>query len=239
MVSYRLMDADCVLATCLHGGPLPLEQCAAGSAVPAYLETVSDIPTGSVARALRAICTRYGSCGVLAIDGAQVVGKIRCYPQAIMDNVPIPCVQQQHTMRPLMTLNLEDLPTREAMPILHLFCIQVANSYTGRGIAGGMLDNLLIWAQINGWQELRARAVQDIPPLLAWCGQLSRAALERRGFTVTASTLNPDLRAGVIAQRAGAHGEEVARQWQAFAHLSNDEAGQVFEMSLTLGTPIS
>ena len=59
-------------------------------------------------------------------------------------------------------------------------------------------------------------------------------ALEHRGFTVTGSTLRGCLRDGVVAQRAGDHGEAVMTQWEQFAHLS-DDAAQVFEMALDLG----
>ncbi len=230
MITYRIMDATCLVPTCLHQGPLPMTQ----SDAPAYVETVSAIPPGTVARTLQAISARYGLCGVLALDGESVVGKIRVYPQAIVDQAPFPCVQQEQTIRPLIALALDALPSREDEPVLHLYCMQVAAAYAGRGIAGGMLDYLLAWARAQGWQALRARAVSPIPPLLAWCGQLSRAALERRGFAVTGSALSPELREGVVSQRAGDHGEAVRRQWDTFAHLSDDEAAMVFEMELDL-----
>lgn len=230
MITYRMMDATCPLPSCLHGGPLPLGGDA--TSAPAYVETVSDIPAGTVARTLQAISARYGACGVLAVEDGLVVGKIRLYPQAIIDRVPYPCVQGERTIRPVLALELASLPTREDSPTLHVYCMQVAASHAGRGIAGGMLDFLLTWARAEGWREMRARAVSAIPPLLAWCGQLSRAALERRGFTVTGSAISPDLRDGVVAQRAGHHGEAVLRQWDAFAHLSDDDAAHVFEMTL-------
>lgn len=230
MITYRMMDASCPLPSCLHGGPLPLAQ---PVGVPAYVETVFDIPAGTVARVLGAISDRYGACGVLAVEDEMVVGKIRAYPQAIIDRMDL-CVQQEPFIRPLTALDLSELPAREEYPILHLACIQVAAAYAGRGIAGGMLDTLIAWAGANGWHELHARAVSPIPPLLNWCGQLSRGALERRGFLVTGRTLSPELREGVIAQRAGAHGEAVQREWEPFAELSDDEAGVMFEMRMEL-----
>lgn len=231
MISYRIMDTSCPLPTCLHGGSLPISS---WQDSPAYVETVSDIPVGTVARTLKAISDRYGACGVLAIEDDKIVGKIRAYPQSLIDIVSCPCVQQERTIKPVIALDLNTLPTREANPVLHIYCIQVAPDFSGQGIAGGMLDALIAWARSSGWRELRARAVSAIPPLLAWCGQLSCAALERRGFVVTGSTLGPDLREGVVAQRAGYHGETVKQQWEAFAHLSDDEAAQVFDMALVL-----
>jgi len=230
MITYRMMDASCPLSSCLHGGPLPLEQ---STSAPAYVETVSDVPAGTVVQLLRTISDRYGACGVLAVDDEMAVGKIRAFPQAILDRMDL-CLQQEQFVRPLMALDMAGIPSREEYPVLHLCCIQVAGAYIGRGIAGGMLDTLIAWAHAEGWHELRANAVSAIPPLLNWCGQLSRAALEHRGFTVTASSLSPALREGVIAQRTGAHGEAVKKQWEPFAHLSDDEAGLMFEMTLNL-----
>jgi len=230
MITYRMMDASCPLPTCLHKGSLSLAYVVTE---PAYVETVSDIPTGSVARTLRAISDRYGACGVLAIDGEMAVGKIRAFPQAILDRMDL-CLQEPQYVRPLLALDLAALPSREESPVLHLLCIQVAGAYAGRGIAGGMLDALLAWARAEGWREARANAVSNIPPLLNWCGQLSRGALEHRGFTVTRGALSPPLREGVVSQRAGAHGEAVKRQWEPFVHLSDDEAGTMFEMTLNL-----
>lgn len=235
MITYRMMDATCPLPSCLHGGSLPFPQCRDAIDVPAYVETVSDIPPGTVARTLQAISARYGACGVLALEDERVVGKIRAYPQALIDQVGYPCVQQERMIRPVIALAPADLPAREAYPILHLYCLQVAGEYSGRGIAGGMLDALIAWAATSGWRELRARAVSSIPPLLAWCGQLSRAALARRGFLVTDTTVSPELREGVVAQRAGYHGDDVRRQWVDFARWSDDEAAQVFAMTRNLG----
>ncbi|MHB9110358.1 MAG: hypothetical protein ACYDCO_25160 [Armatimonadota bacterium] len=38
----------------------------------------------------------------------------------------------------------------------------------------------------------------------------------------------------VVAQRADIHGKAVKGQWEPFAHLSDDEAGSMFEMTLNL-----
>jgi len=45
MLTYRIMDATCPVPSCLHGGLLPLS----AYWETACVETVSDIPPGSVA----------------------------------------------------------------------------------------------------------------------------------------------------------------------------------------------
>lgn len=237
MITFQIMDAAFQLPTCLHGGPVPLSACRAPATLPAYVETVSDIPTGAVARMLQSIGARYDSCGVMAVRDGLVVGKIRAYPQTIVDRVPFPCVQGEKTVIPLLRLETEELPTREQYPVLHVYCIQVAAEYCGRGIAGDMLDALIAASRADGWRELRARAVGHIPPLLTWCGQLSRAALERRGFRVADSALSPELLEGVVSQRGGFHGDAVREQWKDFDHVSDEDAALVFNMTLDLRQP--
>lgn len=232
MITYRLMDASCPLPTCLHGGPIPLAQCSVTADTPAYVETISQLPAGSVARALAGLAAVYGTCGVLAVEDEQVVGKIRCYPQAVIDRSEYPCVQQEQTVR----LLLDFVPAADGKRTMHLYCMQVAAGYHGQGIASGMLDTLIGWAQTAGWEELHVNAVQPIPPLLNWCGQLSRGALERRGFTVVSESISAGVREGVVAQRGGYHGDDVRRQWEEYAQFSDDEAALVFVMSRDLRT---
>ncbi|MEI7832188.1 MAG: hypothetical protein WCJ56_03185 [bacterium] len=231
MITYHIMDTSYILPTCLHSGALPISTCLDARA---YVESISDIPPGTVARTLRDIAARYGACGVLALEDDLIVGKIRAYPQALFDLVADPCVQQEQTIKPVLALNLDELPTREARPVLRLYCMQVAGGYSGRGIAGGMLDALIAWAKTSGWREIHASAGRAIPPLLNWSGSFSYEALARRGFTITSSAVSPACRDGVVSQRAGYHGEAVQQQWQAYTHLSDDDAAQGFEMRLDL-----
>jgi len=233
MISYRMMDKTCLVTTCLHKGPIPLAQCREPESVAAYIETIAAIPQGSVARVLRDVCERYGACGVAAVEDEMVVGKIRCYPQAICDKTPT-CVQQEVPFRGMMAVDLASLPTRDQMPVLRIGCIQVAEAYCGRGIAGEMLDALIDWAKATGWRTLRATAARQIPSLLAWCGQAGCESLRRRGFVVVSEEISPELREGVVSQRGGFHGRQVQEQWDAFAELSDDEAAVCFEMTLDI-----
>ncbi len=232
MVEYRVMDQTCPVVSCLHSGVISLEDCQAASNTPAYVEAISDIPAGSVARILTQLGERYGASGVVALDEGMVVGKIRCYPQAITDLIPELCLQTAESTRRLLELDLDSISADR--DVLHIHCIQVAKDYCGQGIAGEMLDAVIGWACAEGWKELQANTIMDIYPLLAWSGQLSRGALERRGFSLVSSRFYPELHEGVVSQRTGAHGVDVQRQWEEYAHVSDDEASFMFDMKLAL-----
>ncbi|MCE5239886.1 GNAT family N-acetyltransferase [bacterium] len=232
MVAYRLMDESCPVHTCLHGAPIQLADCRPGAE--AYVETIGSLPAGSVAGALVALAQRYGASGTMALDAGRVVGKIRFWPEALEKQLGGLCVQQEEHIRPLIEA-AETLPPRVEAPVLRLNCVQVAADHRRQGIAGKMLDAALEWARRTGWHEVRAMAVCHIPPLLDWCGQLSRLALERRGFQTISQAVHPQLREGVVAQRAGAHGAEVQTQWaDDFADVSDDQAGTMYELALPL-----
>jgi hypothetical protein len=98
-----------------------------------------------------------------------------------------------------------------------------------------MLRRLLAWARAEGWEEVRAGATRHIPPLLAWSGMLSREAYGRLGFAC-AGVASHDALEGVVHMRAGGHGEDVRLQWAPFAHLSDEEASETYDMTLFLGT---
>ncbi len=232
MVACRMMDESCPVPTCLHGGPISLAECRLG--VEAYIETHSAIPTGAVAGALAALARQYGASGVMAVDSDLVVGKLRFWPEALRERLGELCVQQEEYIRPLIEAVTEPLPELPEPRGLRLDCVQVAADYRGQGLAGRMLDETLAWARATGWQELRATAIGHIPPLLDWSGQISKEMLARRGFQVISRQVHPALREGAVAQRTGVQGAEMQARWAAFADLSDDEAGMMYEMVLPL-----
>ena len=99
MVEYMMMREGSVLTSCLHGGPIPLAEVSRAEEVPSWLEREAQLPAGTVARMLNALCREYGSCGVMAVDGGAVVGKVRFAPGGLGENVP-ECVQQYAVVRP-------------------------------------------------------------------------------------------------------------------------------------------
>jgi hypothetical protein len=236
VIGYRVMDETCLLPACLHGGPVPVAALRGAESTPTEIERQEGLPPGALARFLRALCQRYGSAAVLALHDDLVVGKLRFAPRQVERMLSGICFQQAAEARRIAALDPEALPARDslAQQELRLDCYQVANGYGGQGIAGGLLDAALAWARATGWDMLSTSAVRPIPPLLNWTGQASIKALQARGCVVVSEAVNPDLREGVVSQRAGHHGEQAKQQWEAFAGLSDDEAATLYEMTLDL-----
>jgi len=132
----------------------------------------------------------------------------------------------------------QSLPAREALPsrALRIWCLQVVadEGYRGRGLATGMVRRLIAWAQAEGWAEIRAQAILPIPPLLDWTGLFSREAYARLGFEARGGAASPELLEGVRHMRAGGHSEQVRKQWEPFAHLSDEAAATLHDMVLPL-----
>jgi len=229
-----MMDEGCVLASCLHGGAIPLAEALDAEAYPAWLETQCDLPAGTVARALQALCREYGSCGVMAVDDGQVVGKVRFGPTEVCDDIPF-CAQQMPDR--LAALAAGALPkrtelTRESLSIL---CLQLTSEHRGRGIATAMVRRVIAWAREGGWEEIRAKATRPIPPLIEWTGMFSLHAYEKLGFGRTGQAVAfSEMVDGVRSMRAGHHGEDVREQWAPFAGLSDEEAAEVYPVVLCL-----
>jgi GNAT superfamily N-acetyltransferase len=236
MTTYRMMDETCLLASCLHGGPVRLPSLREALTTAAYAEREEGLPPGALARFLQALCQRYGSAAVLAVEGDLVVGKLRFAPRQVERMLSGICFQQAAEARRIAELDLETLPAREdlARQELRLDCSQVAPGHSGRGIAKGLLDQALSWARAAGWETVSSSAIRHIPPLLNWSGQASAKALRERGFVVVSESASAGLREGVVSQRQGYHGEDVQRQWEEFAHRSDDDAATLYEMTLDL-----
>ena len=241
MIEYRMMTEDCVLCICVHGGPLPLSKTCAAETRSTWKERELGLPDGTVARFLQAMCRTYGSCGILAIDGDAVVGHLRFYPAGLDDVAAggFPCVQMDE-IRALRDFDAGTLPPKNALApaALRIHCFHVAGidgaSYRRRGIGTTMLETMIDWARAAGWEELRAGASEHIPPIYEWSGQMSVERYSRLGFRATATPGESPWLQAVRNMRAGHHGERVKTQWEAFAHLSDEEAAQHHDVVLDL-----
>jgi len=230
MIDYQMMREGWVLTSCLHSGPIALSEVTRAAESPSWLERDAKLPAGTIARGLNALCARYGSCGVMAVDGDAVVGKVRFGPALAQDLIP-ECAQQFADRWP--SFDPDGLPPSKA---LRIWCVQVVDDgrYRRRGIATAMLERAIAWAREEGWEEIHAGATLAIGPLLEWTGAFSVDAYARLGFSVAASRVSPELLEGVRHMRAGGHGDDVKEQWAAFEHLSDAEAGTLYDVALAL-----
>ena len=84
-IQYRVLDATCILRRCLHNGPVPLTETQPDN--PPFVEAESEarVDAGTIDVFLKALVGAYGAYGFVALDGDQVVGKVRFYPSALAE----------------------------------------------------------------------------------------------------------------------------------------------------------
>ena len=246
MIEYRMMDETCLLCYCLHEGPIPVEDTRIPEARPLAVESENGVGQGTIVEFLRVVCRAYGSCGVLAIDGSYVVGKLRFYPRQLVNMLdPGPCLQTPDHVRGIAAFDLGSLPPKDSLSekVLHIWCFQVLGEYTdrpegwpsylGRGIGTTMLKTLIDWARAEGWDEIRAKAIPHIRPLMMWSSALSVERYRKLGFEVTLSADRDE--GGPVSQRRGAQGEFIKKMWELYySHVSDEEASRLYDVVLRL-----
>ena len=224
---------------------MPLQDCREPGVKPAWGESNAKVPQGTIAKYLRALCKTYGSCAVLAVEDDLVVGTLRFYPSALDDLLQD--IQQEESVKAIAAFKLADLPPKESLSpkTLQIHCFQVAevgdavrsgqeSKYLRRGIGTNMLKALIDWARSEGWDEIRAKAIQHIRPLMSWINYLSVERYRALGFEIGKSVSNDELLGGVRGMRAGHHGEIIEKLWGPYAHLSDEEAATKHDVVLDL-----
>jgi len=236
MVQYLVMDETRVLPYCLHGGPIPVSDLAHPEEARARVEAEKGLPHGPIVEFLRGVSRVYGACGVMAVDGDVVIGKIRFAPVSLFPAITSACVQSEDGVSAIAAIDLKRLTPKEDLSpkSLFLWCIQIVPEYGRQGIGMNLLTFMIAWARENGWEEIQALASRHIRPLLDWTGLPSIDRLRRLGFREVGHSVNDELRKGVVAMRGGYHGEDVRRQWDSYTDLSDDEASWVYEAVLNL-----
>ena len=252
MLNYRMMDETCLLCRCLHDGPIPVQETRSPDTRSLDAEVNANVPRGTINAFLTAVCQVYGSCALLAIDDDNVIGKIRFYPQQLLDILidSEPCLHTPASVRTIYSLDLKSLPQKESLrdKTLYIYCYQLVNdykavaegrrpeqpSYLGRGIATSMLTKLIDWACAEGWDQIRAQASPHIPPLMMWSCNFSVERYKRLGFQATPSPT--DRQEGALHQRRGYHGEAMKKVWEPYANLSDEEVTTVYDVVLDLKT---
>jgi GNAT superfamily N-acetyltransferase len=182
---------------------------------------------------LKALCHEYGSCGVMAVDGDIVIGKVRFYPRQVMDDIQA-CVQQNAER--IAAFDPASLPSTASLDpaALCIHCVQVCEEYRGQRVGTSMLEHVIDWAHAEGWTEVRATAIPPIGPLLEWCGGMNVDVYRRLGFLEISRAVSPEHLEAVSNMRAGYHGDAVKRQWDAMGDISIEDAATVYEMALDL-----
>lgn len=226
-----MIDRDRLLCRCMHGGPVPLPD--ARQAIP---DVSQEVVEGWVSTAV----ARFGSCAVLAVDDAQIVGVLWFYPAEVKQLFGGPICVQGDNYDALRDFDPADLPPQEQLTdlTLEIECVMLARAptadYTGRGLARRMVLHLIDWARERGWARIAARTIPEIQPLLLWYGAYSVDRYRALGFRVTGDELCPGLLEGADSQKAGAHGPAFQAMWERYAGLSDDQIARVYRVVLAL-----
>lgn len=145
------MNKDFILFCCLHCGPLS----------PSNIEEKSNLSKEQLDRNkkfLSRLIDTYGSCAMLAIEGASVVAHARFYPQIIYNQVKICCQDPNQAITQQM-VDLDFPPIENPSDrILKIACFFVHKDYRGRGLSHKLIDAILEWAKNNAWKSVRCLA---------------------------------------------------------------------------------
>lgn len=122
---------------------------------------------------VRELCTREVAPGVLAYDGADVVGWAAVAPRS-----ELPFARSRK------------IPHVDDLPVWSVWCIRVRSGHRGRGIARALLPGAVAYAQSRGAPAIEGYPVdnqgQKVDLTMAYVG--TRALFEQAGFTKAADT---------------------------------------------------
>ena len=155
------------------------------------------------ADAARARIKDIGSCAILAFDGDQHIGQLQFRRYAAGARSPTGMWEPLYwgdfgTHAPV-------LPARS----LAIFCYHVGQlddtddrdpRYQGRGIGLALLDHLLVWAAEHGFAAITAKATPPVRAVMGGMGGQPAEAYVERGFEVTASWIDSQVR-GVVREK--------------------------------------
>lgn len=252
-IQYRVLGPDCILRRCLHGGPIPLAETRPHSDAGVQAESETGVPAGTVGGFLKALCREYGAYGIAAVDGKTVIGQVRFFPSALGNlkgakGVKMnTCVQEHNQIQAMAAVDVTSLPRKSDLSpkALTLLCFQLVNDYKAmaegrptdqpgylhRGIGTALLEKMIDWARSEGWDEIRAKAIPHVSPLMAWSCFLSVNRYSKCGFHITPSSETLDV---AVSQRRGHHGEAMKRMWEPYAHMSDGEVSKLYDAVLRL-----
>ncbi len=196
------MGEDLILWRCLHAGPI----CAANLDDPPPNPGV-DWPSTRTRNIplLRKLMQAYGACAITARDGPEVVATLRFYPKALCsfgESGAGFCLQQKAPYGPADDRALWDFPSLCDLSDKTLFvhCLLVASParepdlYRRKGVASGLVRELVRWAGERGWHAIEANAYEEIPLLYDIGGVAGRRFWQKLGFSVVCKDTEPAIR---------------------------------------------
>jgi len=222
------MGEDFILWRCLHGGPLNAKTIESPQAHPDIdwpLTRARNVPL------IKKLMQIYGTCAIVARDGAKVVGTLRFYPKALCEfgeGGAAFCLQQRYPAGPADDLVERDFPPlpRLSEKTLFVHCLMIASPadepgrYRRRGLATQLAHELIRWAQGRGWQAIEANAYEEIPWLYAVSGVAGRRFWKKLGFRTAASDTEPGMTGEILetirkdAVAAGIPAEKAANRYR-------------------------
>ena len=222
------MREEPILWRCLHGGPLSaknIDRPAPHPEIDWPLTRARNIPL------LNKLVRTYGSCAIVARDGAETIATLRFYPKALCEfgeGGAAFCLQQRYPSGPSDDLVSRDFPTLRKLPEKTLFvhCMIIVspkdepNRYKRKGLATRLGRELIRWAKKQGWQAIEATAYEEIPMLYAISGVAGRRFWEKIGFSVVSADTEPGMTGELLeairkdAVAAGVPAERAANRYK-------------------------
>jgi hypothetical protein len=195
------MREEFILWRCLHGGPLSAKNIDDPAPHPEInwpLTRARNIPL------LNKLVKTYGTCAIVARDGAEIVATLRFYPKALCsfsEGGAAFCLQQRYPAGPKDDLAARDFPPLQELPEKTLFvhCLMIVSPtdepgrYKRKGLATRLARELIRWAKEQGWHAIEANAYEEIPMLYAIGGVAGKRFWEKLGFGVVNSDTEPGM----------------------------------------------
>jgi len=228
------MREEPIIWRCLHGGPLcakNIDQPAPHPEIDWPLTRARNIPL------LNKLVQTYGSCAIVARDGAEVVATLRFYPKALCefgDGGAAFCLQQRYPAGPSDDLAARDFPPLQELSEKTLFvhCLMIVSPkdepsrYKRKGLATRLGRELIRWAKEQGWQAIEANAYEEIPLIYAIAGVAGKRFWEKLGFRILSSDIEPGISGELL---------EAVRKEAAIAGIPAEQAANRYKMRLELG----
>ena len=183
------MTEEFILWRCLHSGPLScqtIDRWPPGNQMAWEEYRKRNIPL------LAKLIQIYGTCAITARDGNQIVGQLRFYPKAVLNQTAdgTLCLQQDHPAGPAANFAVNDFPapTEITDKTLEIHCLmtgcpqQKENPYQRIGLGARMVSTLIQWAKTNHWDHIEAKSFEDLPLIYENTGSAGHTFWEKLGF---------------------------------------------------------